>query len=75
MLGVAYQTGYTVQTTNGEYQANAVLLATGAPRATVPSDGLTRLEGKGVSYCAICDAFFFRGKTVAVLGNGEYAAH
>ena len=37
--------------------------------------GLKELEGKGVSYCAICDAFFYRQKTVAVLGEGEYALH
>ena len=37
--------------------------------------GLTGLEGHGVSYCAACDAFFYRGKDVAVLGSGEYALH
>ena len=37
--------------------------------------GIKEFEGKGVSYCAVCDAFFYRGKDVAVLGNGAYALH
>ena len=36
---------------------------------------LEAMEGRGVSYCAVCDAFFYRGKHVAVLGNGEFALH
>ena len=37
--------------------------------------GLTEYEGRGISYCAVCDAFFYRNKDVAVLGNGDYAIH
>ena len=37
--------------------------------------GIKQYEGKGVSYCAVCDAFFFRNKDVAVLGDGNYAIH
>ena len=37
--------------------------------------GIKEFEGKGVSYCAICDAFFYRNKNVAVLGSGNYAIH
>lgn len=55
--------------------ADAVILATGASRAVPRIPGLTALEGKGVSYCATCDAFFYRGKQVTVLGSGEYALH
>ncbi len=50
-------------------------MATGASRAAPPLPGLAALEGRGVSYCATCDAFFYKGKDVAVLGSGEYALH
>ena len=65
--------GFAVKTTAGVFTADAVILATGAPRATPPIAGVREFEGCGVSYCAICDAFFYRGKAVAVLGEGEYA--
>ena len=50
-------------------------VTTGASRAAPRIPGLAGLEGHGVSYCATCDAFFYRGKDVAVLGSGEYALH
>lgn len=74
VTGVEYaEKGFSVKTTAGSYTADAVILATGAPRATPRIAGVRELEGRGVSYCAICDAFFYRGKAVAVLGEGEYA--
>lgn len=74
VTGIEYaEKGYTVKTTAGVYAADAVILATGAPRAVPPLSGVAELEGRGVSYCAVCDAFFYRGKAVAVLGEGEYA--
>lgn len=74
VTGVEYaEKGFSVKTTAGSYAADAVILATGAPRATPRIAGVRELEGRGVSYCAICDAFFYRGKAVAVLGEGEYA--
>ena len=42
------------------YEAKAVLLATGTSRKTANVPGLSKLEGRGVSYCAVCDAFFYR---------------
>lgn len=62
-------------TDSGEYPADVMLLATGADRKTVNISGIKELEGRGVSYCAVCDAFFYRGKEVCVIGNGEYALH
>ena len=74
VTGIEYaEKGFSVKTTAGAYAADAIILATGAPRATTPIAGVREFEGRGVSYCAICDAFFYRGKAVAVLGEGEYA--
>ena len=66
---------YSIQTsTDAFYEATAVIVATGLVQArSLP--GEDELLGKGVSYCATCDAFFFRGKEVAVLGAGTYALH
>ena len=74
-VGLTYTDKLTVETLAGEFPADAVILATGASRAAPKIPGLVGLEGHGVSYCATCDAFFYRGKDVAVLGNGEYALH
>ena len=74
-VGLTYTDRLTVETLAGEFPADAVILATGASRAAPKIPGLVGLEGLGVSYCATCDAFFYRGKDVAVLGNGEYALH
>ena len=72
---ISWNQGFTLEGRAGSYQAKAVLLATGSARKKADIDGISRLEGHGVSYCAICDAFFYRGRKVAVLGNEEYAVH
>lgn len=74
VTGLSYGLEYTVTTTQNTYQSKAVIIATGSPRATIKIPNLKELEGKGVSYCAICDAFFYRKKIVGVLGHGDYAA-
>ena len=74
-VGLTYTDKLTVETVNKNYPADAVILATGASRAVPRIPGLAGMEGRGVSYCAACDAFFYRGKDVAVLGSGEYALH
>lgn len=58
---------------NKEYQAKSVLLALGTKRNKLEIPGEKELCGKGVSYCATCDGFFFKGKTVAVIGGGDAA--
>ncbi len=73
VLNIKYEQDYVVVTNQGEYHSKAVLLATGASRSTPNIKGLKEFEGKGISYCATCDGFFYRQKKVAVLGNGDYA--
>jgi len=67
--------GFTLITDQKTYTSKTIILATGSPRMSTKLKGIKEFEGKGVSYCAICDAFFYRKKNVAVLGHGEYAAH
>jgi len=64
---------YIVKTRNREYMAKTIILATGTSRKQPDIKGIKEYEGKGVSYCAVCDAFFYRNKDVAVLGGGDYA--
>ena len=74
-VSVLYDKTFIVETNKNKYESKAVLLATGTNRISPKIKGLKEFEGKGVSYCAICDGFLYRGQDVAVLGCGEYAIH
>jgi thioredoxin reductase (NADPH) len=64
---------FTVKTAAKTHQARSVIIATGASARKLGIKGEARLIGKGVSYCATCDAFFYRDKKVAVVGGGDSA--
>lgn len=66
---------FIVKTVDKVYQVISLLLATGTQRTIPRVRRIRNYHGKGVSYCAVCDAFFYRNKVVGVLGSGEYAAH
>lgn len=74
-VGITYDGQFTVSTAAQEYRSPYLILATGSQRKTPKLSGLQEFEGRGVSYCAVCDAFFYRRKNVAVLGTGDYALH
>lgn len=65
--------GFKVTTTEDFYTTKAVIISTGNKKLRPNIKGIQEFEGKGVSYCAICDGFFYRNKNVAVIGNGEFA--
>lgn len=64
---------HTVVTEAGRYGAGVVIVANGAKRRKLGCPGEQELTGRGVSYCAVCDGAFFRGRTVAVIGGGNTA--
>jgi len=75
VVGISFDDKLVVKTVDEDIKADGVIIATGSPRFVPKLAGIKEFEGKGVSYCAVCDAFFYRGKDVAVLGDGEYAIH
>lgn len=75
VMNIRYNENFIVETLNFEYESKTVVIATGNSRKKSNIKGLKEFEGRGVSYCATCDGFFYQGKNVAVLGNKEYAIH
>lgn len=75
VVGLGFDGDFIVTGEKSQYKAKAVIIATGSSRKAPPLPGLSEFEGRGVSYCAVCDGFFHRGKNVAVLGSGTYALH
>lgn len=73
-LGFASDANYLVKTADdGQYEAKVIILATGRAYAKASVPGAEQFLGAGLSYCATCDGFFYKGKTVGVLGSGAYA--
>lgn len=65
--------GFSVATDSEAYAAKAVILAGGVRRKRLLAENEEKFAGKGVSYCALCDGAFFKGKKVAVAGGGNTA--
>lgn len=75
VTGALWDGGFIVSTNRGEYAADVLVIATGASRKVPKIENIKKFEGRGVSYCAVCDAFFYRNKNVCVIGSGDYALH
>ena len=62
-----------ITTNKHEYQAKAIIIATGTQNRKLGLEGEEKLIGKGISYCATCDGRFYKGKKVAIIGGGNTA--
>lgn len=65
------QKAHTVITDGGRHKAPVVIIATGAGPVELPAKGAEKLKGRGLSYCAVCDGYFFKDKVVLEVGAGD----
>lgn len=72
-IRVIEENDFEVITDRGKYTARIIVLATGNKKNVPNIRGIKEFEGKGVSYCAVCDGFFYRNKEISVIGSGKYA--
>ena len=73
VLNIEKTEDFKVQTVENIYESKTVIIATGNKKLRPNIKGIIDYEGKGISYCAICDGFFYRNKNVAVIGKGKFA--
>ena len=66
---------FKVKTTQKEIETKTIILSTGNKKIKPSIINLQEFEGKGISYCAICDGFFYKNKSVAIIGNGNFAVN
>lgn len=64
---------FTVKTTKDSYKSKTLILATGSSHRQLDAKGEEEFKGKGVSYCATCDGFFFAGRDIIMVGGGNSA--
>lgn len=64
---------FTVKTSKETYQSKTIILATGSSHRQLGAKGEEEFRGKGVSYCATCDGFFFAGRDIVMVGGGNSA--
>ncbi len=73
VIGVTEGQLYIISTTEGSFEGAAIIVASGSEYRKLGVTGEERLSGRGISYCATCDGFFFRDMEVAVVGGGDTA--
>ena len=72
VVSVEYYGHFVVKTPTREYEAKTLFLAMGKKKAQLKIKNANKFDGSGVSYCATCDGFFFRGKKIGVVGASHY---
>ena len=73
VTGMRTGDAYEISTTEGNIQTKSIIIAAGSEYRKLAVAGEEKLSGRGVSYCATCDGFFFRDREVAVVGGGDTA--
>jgi len=73
VIKIEKQENFIIKTPTNEYIAKNVIIATGSTHKKAGFEGEVDFIGKGVSYCAVCDGFFYKDKVVAVIGGGDTA--
>lgn len=75
VVSIEYYGHFVVTTTTNTYEAKKVILATGKARNQLKVKDALKYEGKGLSYCATCDGFFYRNKRIGLFGSGSQMLH
>jgi len=73
VTGLTQEQPYSISTTEGSFEAAAIIITAGSEYRKLGVAGEERLTGRGISYCATCDGFLFRDREVAVVGGGDTA--
>ncbi len=72
VLSISGVSPFVVKTNKSEYNTKVILLATGMSRPSLRVKGFQALQGKGISFCGICDGFLYRHKKIGLVGSGEF---
>ena len=75
VTAIEYMGDFNVKTKTESYTTKTVLIATGKPKKKISAKKFDEFVGRGISFCAVCDGFLNRGKSIALIGCGDYAAH
>jgi thioredoxin reductase (NADPH) len=75
VVGLSGYESIEVKCKKGTYTGKALILAMGSPKRKFPAENIEKYEGAGISYCAVCDGFFYKGKKIALIGYTGYMAH
>ena len=73
VLHVEKDINFKVKTNFQEYEGKTLILATGNKKLKPNIKGINEFQGRGISYCAVCDGFFFKNKNIVVIGDGNFA--
>ena len=75
VVGIDYYGDFVVKFNEKSYTSKYLIIATGKARNKLKIKNAERFEMKGISYCAVCDGFFYRNKKIGIIGDGEYMQH